>query len=360
MYDVARQGFLYELGKLIEVTQFAGFQGVLPRFLAYNATLAEGRQGFLAKDAVERLREEQVIDAANCTKDAEQLFYCANVAACCEIFSGWTIPVNGLEIARASEYLDMALSNAGIDRVALGRGMAERLNNGDTVRVVQALKLLGLLEADISSCHQLSLGASFGNRDCRAMHLEPSIAPAGPVATSGVLPPLRFVAKPGNPSDIILMDNDPSAKQVYDSLNAVSQGNVKGIVTDLNEGLGWLAGQVERQEVAPRTIVVAYRIEPRAFMDIDFFLSRIGNVIGGSADFIMTIGSGDTNDEFRNRLDVLGVINQCLSDKGLEPILIKCCKGNDLGDMRANPVFGLSQYASYETLYCRLEKSKLI
>jgi hypothetical protein len=360
VYDLARQGFLHELGKLIELTQSAGFRELLPGFLTYNAFLAAGWLDFLAKDAVDELLRNRFIDAADCPKVARQLFLCANIAACCEIFSGWTIPVNGLEVARAGEYLEMVLSNAGIDKVSVGRGMAKRLNNGDSVRVIQTLKLLGLLEADISSCHQISLGASFGNRDCRAMHLEPLITPAGAIATSGVLPPLRFNVRPGNPSDIILMDNDPTAKSAYESLYAESLGHVKGIVTDLNDGLGWLAGQVENKAVAPRTMVVAFRIEPSAFMDKDLFLDSLGKVIGDSADLVMTIGSGNTSNEFSHRLDVLGGINQCLSQKGMEPVRIKCYRGDNLDDQRANPVFGLNQYASYETLYCRLEKCKLI
>ncbi len=159
------------------------------------------------------------------------------------------------------------------------------------------------------------------------MHLEPSIIPAGTIATSEVLSPLRFNVRPGNPADIILMDNDPVMKPVYDRLNAEGQGHVTAMVTDLYDGLGSLARQVEDSEVAPRTMVVAFRIEPRAFTDIDRFLDSIGKVIAESADFVMTIGSGDTTDEFRHRLDVLAVLNRRLSDNGMNSFRIKCLLG---------------------------------
>ena len=360
IYDIAREGFLYELRKLIEIVQSAGFRNLLPAFLSYKAFLVKGRPRFFTQDLVDQLlQENRLIDATNCITDIRELFLCANIAACCEIFTGWTIPVNDLEITRANEYLTMGLANASADKASLGRSMAERLNNGDTVRVIQLLKLLGLLEADIASCHQVSLGASFGNRDCRAMHLEPSIIPTGAIAPSEVLPPLRFNAKPVSPGDIVLMDNDPTTKSVYAQLNAEGQGNVNAITVDLYEGLHWLARQVENLELVPRTMVVAFRIEPRAFTDVDQFLSCISKVIAESADLVMTIGSGETTDEFRHRLEVLEEINQRLSENGMKPVRIRCYRGNSPDEQRAKPVFGLSQYASYETLYCRLEKSKL-
>ena len=360
IYDLAKEGFLHELGKLVEITQSIGFRELLPKFLTYNAFLTTGKQRFFIESLTENLlKETRFIDASNCPTDAGKLFLCANLAACCEIFSGWTIPVNDLDMNRTNEYLEMALANAGVDKESLGRNMAQRLNNGDTVRVVQTLKLLGLLDADISSCHQISLGASIGRRDCHAMHLEPSIIPAGTIATSEVLSPLRFNVRPGKPADIILMDNDPVMKPVYDRLNTEGKGHIAAMVTDLYDGLGGLARQVEDSEVTPRTMVVAFRIEPRAFTDIDRFLDSIGKVIAESADFVMTIGSGDTTDEFRHRQDVLTVLNRRLSDHGMNPFRIKAYSGGNTEEQRANPVFGLNQYASYETLYCRLEKSKL-
>ena len=360
IYDIARVGFLYELGKLIEITRSAGFRVLLPAFLSYKSFLARGTKRFFSRDVIDNLLSApRLIDATNCPTDAQNIFLCANIAACCEIFSGWTIPVNNLEITRTNEYLEMGLASAGMDKVSIGRSMADRLNNGDTVRVIQTLKLLGLLETDISSCHQISLGASFGNRDCHAMHLEPSITPTGAIAISEALPPLRFNVIPGNPKDIILMDNDPVARPVYDRLNADGQRHVNAIVTDLYDGLGKLAQQVEDSEVTPRTMVAAFRIEPRAFTDVDQFLYLVSKVIAVTADLIMTIGSGDTTDEFKHRLDVLDGISLRLSENGMEPVRIKCYRGNSPDEQRANPVFGLNQYASYETLFCSLEKNKL-
>jgi hypothetical protein len=142
-------------------------------------------------------------------------------------------------------------------------------------------------------------------------------------------------------------------------LNAEGQGSVKAITADLYEGLDWLTQQVENRVMPPRTMVVAYRIEPRAFPDIEQFLDSIGNVIADSADLVMTIGSGDTTEEFRHRIDVLEGIYRNLADKGMNPLRIKYYSGVNTEEQRASPVFGLNQYASYETLYCKLDKRRL-
>lgn len=360
IYDLAREGFLHELGVLVEITLSRWFRELLPAFLTYKAFLAAGKHSFLDDHILGHLLEQRAgIDALDSDEEVKKLFLCANLAACCEIFAGWTIPVNELDPNRTGEYLQLALTNAGADKTSLGRNMAQRLNNGDTVRIIQALKLLGLIRADTDSYHQLSLGASIGRRDCHALHLEPSLLPVAPAPSPAALPPLRFGVKPGNPTDIVLMDNDPVLQSVYERLNAEQPRRVMAMNVDLHKGLRELAEKVNGGQLPPRTLIAAFRIEPRAFSDIDFFLGSIGAVIGAHVDFVMSIGSGDTDDEFRHRIEVLDSISERLSQKGMHPVRIKAYRGESLQEQRACPAFGLNQYASYETLYCRLEKDRL-
>ena len=360
IYDLAREGFLHELGVLVEITRSPWFRELLPSFLTYKAFLSSGRHSFLDDRLLGKLLKEPAgINALDSAAEVKKLLLCANLAACCEIFAGWTIPVDELDPDRTGEYLRLALANAGADRKSLGRNMAQRLNNGDTVRIIQTLKLLGLIRADTNGYHQLSLGASIGRRDCHALHLEPSILPVAPATSPTVMPPLRFGVRPGNPTDIILMDNDTALQPVYERLNADQPGRVTAMNVDLYDGLQEIAQKVSKEQLPARTLIAAFRIEPRAFPDIDFFLDGIGRVLDARADFVMTIGSGDTDDEFRHRLEVLNGISERLSQKGMQPVRIKCYRGETLKEQRARPAFGLNQYASYETLYCKLERNRL-
>ena len=360
IYDLAREGFLHELGVLVQITQSRWFWDLFPAFLTYKAFLSSTKHNFLDDRVLGQLLKRQApIDALERGGDVEKLFLCANLAASCEIFSGWTIPVNELDPDRTGEYLQLALANAAADRTSLGRNMAQRLNNGDTVRIIQALKLLGLIRVDTNSYHQLSLGASIGRRDCHALHLEPALIPTTAATSPATPPPLRFSVRPGAPRDIVLMDNDPALVPVYERLNADPSGAVTAMNIDLHDGLEKLAQTISEHQLPPRTLIAAFRIEPRAFADIGFFLRSIGTVIDEQADFVMTIGSGDTDDEFRHRLEVLNGISENLDQNGMQPVRIEAYQGETLAEQRARPAFGLNQYASYETLYCRLERSKL-
>ena len=49
------------------------------------------------------------------------------------------------------------------------------LQNADTVRVVQIIKLLGLLPPTAEHIHQLSLGVGNGYRDLYGVHITPKV-----------------------------------------------------------------------------------------------------------------------------------------------------------------------------------------
>ena len=357
---MAREGYLYELGMLVQLVQSHYFPEMLAFFRDYEGFLASSK-GRIYVDSLRQAfqQEGRVIDAGSVPGDGRKLFTCANLAACCEIFGGWTIPAGNLDMAHTSEYLKMALERGGAGQPDLGRHMAVRLNNGDAVRVVQALKLLGLIAVDTTGCNQLSLGASIGRRDRHAFHLVPWIAPHQPGPEPAQGSPLKFGVKPHNPDSIVLMDSDPNLGPVYTKMSAEGAGRVQAMNLDIYDGLEKLSGFVKGGQVRPRNLVVAFRLAPQAFPDPGYFLDCLGGVIGETASFVTTIGAGDNVDEFRRRLQVLDGLEESLSDRGMEPVRIRYCHGKTAEERRNTPLFGLSQYASYETLFCKLERAKL-
>ena len=358
--NLAQEGYLYELRLLITIIKSELFSELLPLFTDYEMFLKYGVDQYVGKSALKMLQDENhVIDASISSGFGSRLFTCANLAAACEIFSGWTVPAGELNIEQAPEYLQMAINHGRNTQENLGQSMAMRLNNGDAVRVSQSLKLLGLVSADTSKSNQLALGASIARRDRHGFHLVPWIGPANPAAMFTVNSPLQFAVKPREPNSIVIMDNDSSMKPVYEKLNIEEQGQVQAMNLGFYEGLDVLAQLVSDNEACPRGLVTAYRLEPRAFTDIELFLAKLGKVIDQSADFVITIGSGDNADEFKHRIDVLNAIAEGLSARGMGPIRLKLCKGKTYDDQRNQPVYGLNQYASYEVLYCKLDRSKM-
>ena len=136
-----------------------------------------------------------------------------------------------------------------------------------------------------------------------------------------------------------------------------AQDNVHALNKDVYIGLDEVAESVANNNLKPRTLITAYRLEPRAYTDTTLYLNNIGRTIASQADFITTIGSGDTDEEFRNRKQVIDDMYINLLDRGMNPIRIKMYKGETVQQQRFNPLFGLNQYASYEILYCKLKKS---
>ena len=361
IYNLAREGYLYELGLLVRIVKSVHFKTWLPLFSDYEKFLTSDRKALPGKKNLsDFLKKRRVIDAADKTGISRGLFACANLAACCEIFGGWTIPFTTLDSSRVQEYLQAAIAHGGRGKDKLGQNMAIRLNNGDTVRVIQVLKLLGLVAANTSGRDQLSLGASTAQRDRHALHLTPWIKPAEPLLPLSMQSRLKFGVNAGHPESIVLIDNDPEVKSVYEQLNNEEQGRVLAMNTDLYAGLKALSEQVTGAHMRPRNLVVAFRIEPGAFSDMALFLELLGQVVNGSCDFIVTIGSGNSLEGFKHRLEVLNELDERLLEKGMTPIRVKCYEGKTPEEQRMRPVYGLNQYASYETLYCRLKQERLV
>lgn len=364
-YHLAKEGYLYELGLLIQLSKTLTFGKLLHFFSNYEKFLSSEKEQFLGPRLAERLlAADQRIDTANSSSESEKLFACANLAASCEIFRGWTIPVGELDTRKTEEYLQYVLDHSNNNTIQLGRKMSVRLNKADAVRVVQTLKLLGLFSAGGRSYKQLSLCASAGERDRHVFYETPHIIkrkppPGTPVMT--LSPPLAFDVKvTGAPDNVVIIDNDPALKSVYEELNTREKGRLCAWNMDMHEGLSQLSNLIyQKKQLQPRDLVVAFRLAPAAFPDIQRFLLDLGNTIDKSADFIATIGSGDTLTDFIHRLEVMDELEKQLRAKQMNPVRIKNYFGRNHREQHANPIHGLSQYASYETLYCKLDKEKL-
>lgn len=364
IYKLATEGYLYELRNLVRLVKSNEFGDILPLFSDYEYFLHSSRNNVFAEDAVDQLlKTNRTIRANDSASIVKKLFACANLSACCETFGGWTIPIAELEMSKTNEYLQLALNSVGANYDHIGRNMGVRLNKCDTARVIQPLKLLGLLRPDSQTCDQLSLCCSIGERDRHALHQTPhinSVNPATSLASQQYQKqPLHFSTISHIPKHIAMIDNDTILEPIYEQFNK-EEDNLLAMKTDLYDGLKVLANKIELKMLRPRNLVVAFRLAPEAFPDSKRYLDELAYVINQEADLIMTIGAGDNLAEFTHRLKVMDNIFNDLTDRGMSPIRIKNCKGNSPKQQQLRLVYGLSQYASYETIYCRLIKKRLM
>ena len=120
-----------------------------------------------------------------------------------------------------------------------------------------------------------------------------------------------------------------------------------------------LRRHIDANNAAPRNLVVAFRIDHRMIPDAVEFLKHLALIIEETADLIITIGAGHTNEEFKGRLQKIEELNETLHTYHLKPLKIKWHRGNNLSEQRQNPIFGDPTYATYEILYCKLIRSRL-
>ena len=200
---LAIEGYSYELKKLIKLFQSDVGSEILSFFSNYDSFLKEKRSSYLGENVLQTITNNNLIDASDQSNAASKLFACANLAASCEIFSGWSIPLSTIDIKQSDEYLKMAISGAINTQPNLGQSMAVRLNNGDSIRVIHILKLLGVLETG-PECFQLSTGSSIGIRDRIATHITPHISINHFLNNA----PVQFSTIKSQADDIVLIDND--------------------------------------------------------------------------------------------------------------------------------------------------------
>ena len=361
-FTIAFNGYASELDLLVRLVHSGNVIKLLPAMLDYSQFLARGKRKIFGTHPLELVCDSNgVIGGLNTRPRAEELFTCANLVACCYLFSSWTIPLGSLERSQVGQYCERAISHISGDTTAKTNLMGQRLNSGDAGRVIHTLKILGLIEADSTRYKQLSIGASNGMRDREAIHQMPIFRPLAEDDRRFTaktrwkkLPPMQFGIHKATVEDIVLVDNNPKHKKHYEWLNTTEKGRVLALNQDAGEALENLFARIEAGHVRPRDLVVLFRMEPVVMPDVDGFLDAVGDVIDEKADLVITIGAGESTEEFELRLRKMDEIAGSLLKRGMKPVRIKWYHGNTIEEQRNKPLFGSVGYASYEILYCKL------
>jgi hypothetical protein len=299
-----------------------------------------------------------------------QLFCQAQIAACSELFNGWKISSSQLNRNELRALVERA--SAGIINIPqipvetpVGqysdsqRQLLSGINviqNVDTVRVLQILKLLGLISTLAKEHHQLSLGVGNGYRDLFGIHLNPKIT----MVQEGSSVKLHFETQERQAAHTVLVDNDPIYKDHFEALNQKEEGRVLALNTDAEKSLEVLAKKQEGSDLKQRNLVVCLRIDHHMIPDSKNFIHLIGRVIDSNADLIMTIGAGNNLTEFEGRLQCFDEMSAYLAQIGLKPIRILLHGKGSSAEQRNRPNFGQLAYTSYQILYCSLDRNRII
>jgi hypothetical protein len=357
---ISQKGYRHELGLLRQIINSAQFEQLLPLFADYRKNVISSQSKPFADALLDQLADaNNLINVADPETAANILFTCANLAAACEIFHGWSLDRNTLNNSNHEHMLAETVMQSPIPLNKLGESMAVRLNRGDAVRVAQIVKRLGLIPDQADRFHQLALGAAMGHRDRHGFHCIPGIGPIGPGAAFNVAAPLNFAVLPQDPASLCLIDNDPGLKAGYAEINAAADAKVRALHADMMLGLASLEKLVSTGAMQAPNLITLYRLEPTAFTNLGQFVDKLHEVVSTDSYFLATIGSGDDAAQLQQRFQVLDQLQADFQQRNYSPVRIKLYSAaaslTDGADQLPTPLFGLGQYASYEILFCQLQ-----
>ena len=338
-------------------------------FTDYDAHLQRLNQDPVHQQKVRKLLQAgDTIDTSVPSPELVEIICKAQVAVCCELFKGTSLTRSQMHregmrlaaqqaIATTQDIPAITSDISPEDYTSLQRHLLDAVNhvqNLDTIRVMQVVRLLGLITAHSESMRQLSLAAGNGYRDLYGVHAVPRIT-IQPLFEGGVC---AFDVVDRLPANTVLIDNDPIFADHYARLNAEQGGSTLAMNMDADQALEQLADKQLAQKLGSRNLVVGLRIDHHMIPDATDFLQRIARVIDQSADLLLTIGAGNNLVEFEGRLRCFDAISQSLKQRGLQPVRIKLHGQGTLEEQRSRPNFGNLEYASYQVLYCKLLLNK--
>ncbi|NKB33090.1 MAG: hypothetical protein GKR91_08335 [Pseudomonadales bacterium] len=354
-----------------EIAMSPGFDSLISQFNDYDAYLEHLENQSSHRQTVSALlKNNGIIDTAVPSLELAKLFCLAQLAASAELFHSWQIASSKLNCDGMRELIIQ--TSASIRNIPAipsethpdqySESQRQLLNginvlqNVDTVRVMQILRLLGLISTTASDIHQVSLGVGNGYRDLFGIHLTPKITRLED--GSGVKFQFETVEKQA--AHTVLVDNDPVYKNHFSGLNERESGRVLALNTDADQALKTLDEKQQESELSMRSSVVCLRLDHRMMPDVEQFLKSIASVIDSSADLIMTIGAGNNLLEFEGRLKCFDGLFEYLTQVGLNPVRVLLHGQGSAAEQRSNPNFGQLAYSSYQILYCKLDRSRLI
>lgn len=353
------------------IAMSSGFDNLISQFDHYDEYLKRLHNAPSHRQAMVAalLKDNGIIDAAVPTKELAALFCQAQIAACSELFNGWEISSSQMNREAIRALVEQGSAGL-VDVPEISRDTRPDqysepqrtvlnginvIQNVDTVRVIQVLKLLGFLSMPANETYQISLGVGNGYRDLYGIHLIPRITRK---REEGAFK-FCFEAQESQAAHTVLIDNDPVYKDHFDGLNQREEGKVLALNADAVQGLKELETMQDANGINKRNLLACLRLDHRMIEDSDHFLKMVAKVIDSHADLIMTIGAGNDLEEFEGRVKCFDEVFESLTKFGLAPVRILMHGKGSLTEQRSRPNFGQLAYTSYQILYCKLSRARL-
>ncbi len=350
--DQLTSSYIAEVDQFAKVTTLTEFKTILSYFSNYKKFLREKiRPRDPMPAIIDATNGNRILSVKDLNKTMRYKFYAAQVAACCVLFKGEQYVndmLNSQNIHDSAMNYITSIKQSGSGK---SKDIMQRINALDSVRMIHLLRILGLLQRPSSKMYQLGLGAAAGIKDIYYVHAMPKITRE---KRNGINT-LKFNYSQQSAADVILFDFDPRFKSTYDQYSRDPGLSVSGYIGETMDLLKIIANK----DIKKRNLITMLRVEPAMIPDSSEFLRHLHPVIDKSCDLVLSIGSGDTAEAYKNRIDLMESMFNDLNKAGLSPVLIKLHNGGTLMEQASSLQSGSPIASSYEIIYCSLDPVKL-
>ena len=112
---------------------------------------------------------------------------------------------------------------------------------------------------------------------------------------------------------------DPHLSKLYKKLNEQNDLPVLAINKATDDVLNNLKGL----DIRKRNLVTSIRFDHRMIPDVVKFFKLLTPIVDDQCDLVMSMGSGDTPQEFEGRINLMKSLFDELNNANLQPVLIK-------------------------------------
>ena len=344
----------YGLSKIIESSQSST---LFARHRDYETFLNAIKYNKLVKDFNSHLiRKGGIIFSSDEHPLLKDALHSSHLSACCDLFNSHSYTKFQLESTNFSYLIKNWLSHYDGNEVMITK-LSTPLHALDAVRTIQILRLISLVTIHTPNIRQISFGAGPADKDITSIHSLPKITITG--STIPEESEILFEMIPVMAKSIVVSDNDPQRKDLYNKLSNADNSNINALNIDTYEALAEISDLNKQNRIESRNFFVALRIDHRMLPDIPLFFKLVSNCMDQSADLIVTMGSGHTIEDFEGRINKLNEIFEFLLKHKLKPTLIKLHGEGTTEQQRNSNSFSTQSITTYQILHCKLKKKIL-
>ncbi len=341
--------YMREIDALNRAMKLDNFSEIMANVENYTQTLQLAADNDPIKHLSRASKGKFILSVAEMTPYSRSLFYSAHLAACCNLLREKTLLQSEFV---ADTFAALALKNISqpIQMDAIQQ-IYNLLHTMDGMRTMQLLRLAGLVTRPSHEMLQLALGVGSALKDIHYLHALPFLERQQTIHGEA----LNFNIVNFNVGHIIISDSDPRYQHHFSLFSEQDTPPVLAFNLDSEKTFAELL----KRDIQKRNLITLIRVDHHMIPAPKDFIQQLLPFIDDDCDFVISIGSGDTIDEYRGRTKLIKALFELLKKAKLCPVLFKLHGNGPLQKQWASLRLGSASASTYQILHCKLKRSEL-